>query len=234
MLAAGAGGPRRIEANVFGANFDVDILRLGQHRHRCRRGMDAPARLGCRHALNAVDPGLKLEPGEDSLPGNLGNDFLVSTGLAVALRKDIDLPAVIIGITRIHPEKIAGEESRLAAAGSCPDFENGAFLVGGVLGQAGRLADRASIRRFGAPRPRFRSSARAAISGSSRSADRPSRSGFRLAEVLNRLIDRGKFGPLATEFDHGVAVDRLRQPWSISSNRATSALILSLGSMAGF
>ncbi len=40
-----------------------------------------------------------------------------------------------VGIALIHAEQIAGEQSRLLAAGPGAQFENGALLVGGILGQ---------------------------------------------------------------------------------------------------
>ncbi len=40
-----------------------------------------------------------------------------------------------VGIALIHAEKIAGEQRRLLATGAGAQFEDGALLVGGVLGQ---------------------------------------------------------------------------------------------------
>ena len=40
-----------------------------------------------------------------------------------------------VGIALIHAEEIAGEQRRLLAAGAGAHFEDGALLVGGVLGQ---------------------------------------------------------------------------------------------------
>ena len=69
------------------------------------------------------------------LPVDVGDDFLVAAGLALALRQHLDLPAVEVGIALVHAEEIAGEQRRLVAAGAGADFEDGALLVGGVLGQ---------------------------------------------------------------------------------------------------
>ena len=40
-----------------------------------------------------------------------------------------------LGVFGVHAEQIAGEQSRFVAARARPDFEDGAALVGGVLGQ---------------------------------------------------------------------------------------------------
>src|SRR5579871_5582607 len=97
--------------------------------------MDPPARLGRWHALHAVRARLEFEPGKDPLAGDVGDDFLVAAGVAGALGKDLHAPAVEISIALIHAKKIAGEQRRLVAAGAGADLENGALLVGGVLGE---------------------------------------------------------------------------------------------------
>ena len=51
----------------FGSICDVDLLGLRQHRHGDGRGVDAPLRLGRRHALHAVHAALVLEASEDAL-----------------------------------------------------------------------------------------------------------------------------------------------------------------------
>jgi hypothetical protein len=40
---------------------DLDLVGLGQHGHRRGRGVDAPLRLGRRHALHAVDAALEAQ-----------------------------------------------------------------------------------------------------------------------------------------------------------------------------
>ena len=55
--------------------------------------------------------------------------------LADVLRKDLDPPALALGITRIHAEQVAGEDRRLVAAGAGTDFQEHVAPVVGVLGQ---------------------------------------------------------------------------------------------------
>ncbi len=104
VLAAGGGGARGIDADVFRANFDIDVLRLGQHRHRRGRRVDAAARLRRRHALHAVDARFELQPREHALARDFGDDLLVAAGLAFALGEHLHLPAVQFGVALVHAE----------------------------------------------------------------------------------------------------------------------------------
>ena len=76
VLAAGAAGAHRVDADVLGPDVELDILRLRQHRDGGGRGVDAPAGLGGRHALHAVHARFVLEAGEHALAGDRGYDLL--------------------------------------------------------------------------------------------------------------------------------------------------------------
>ena len=126
-----------------------------QHGDGRRRSVDAPLRLGLRHALDAMHARFEFQPREDAAALDLGDDFLEAAERAFARRDDLDAPAVQRGIALIHAEEIAGEQRRLVAAGAGADFQDGALFVGGVLGQqrelqllvrASRAARRASSR----------------------------------------------------------------------------------------
>ena len=54
VLAAGAAGPHGVDLQIVGLDLDVDVLGLGQHRDRRRRGVDAALRFGVRHPLHAM------------------------------------------------------------------------------------------------------------------------------------------------------------------------------------
>ncbi|MCY1251246.1 hypothetical protein D9M72_649820 [compost metagenome] len=84
VLAAGTRGTHGIDADVFGANLDVDLLGFRQHGNGCRRRVDASARLGFRHTLDAVHTGFEFQPRKHAAPGNGGNDFLEAAGFALA------------------------------------------------------------------------------------------------------------------------------------------------------
>ena len=77
-------GPGRaidVDPQILVVDLDVDILGLGQHRDGRRRGVDAPAALGHRHALDAVDAAFELQPGEHALAVDRGDRFLVAAEL---------------------------------------------------------------------------------------------------------------------------------------------------------
>ena len=211
VLAAGRRRPERIDADVFRPDVDVDLLGFRQHRDRRRRGVDAPARLGRRHPLHAVHAGFEFEPGEHALAGDIGDDFLVAAGLALAFREDLDLPAMQVGVALIHAEQIAGEQRRLVAAGAGADFEDGALLVRGVLGQEelghhiAQLGDppvealglfAGDLAHLGIGEQRLEVGAFASRRRAARSI---------------ALIDRLDLGPLAAEPDQRVAVERGRE-----------------------
>ena len=84
-----------------------------------------------------------------------------------ARREDFDAPALQLGVALIHAEEIAGKERRLVAAGSGAHFENGALLVGGILGQKRESQARARASASRSRASSSSSSARARISASS-------------------------------------------------------------------
>ncbi len=97
--------------------------------------MNASLGLGLRHALHAVRAGFELELGVDVVTLDAGNHFLVAAVLALTLGEDLDAPALLLGIARIHAEQIAGKDRRLVAASAGADLEEHVAPVVGVLGQ---------------------------------------------------------------------------------------------------
>ena len=70
MLSARAGRAVDLHFDVLGPDVDLGLLHLGQDGDRRRRGMDAAAGLGLRHALHPVDAGLKFQAGIRALARN--------------------------------------------------------------------------------------------------------------------------------------------------------------------
>ena len=48
---------------------------------------------------------------------------------------DLGLPAVQLGVAAVHAEQVGGEQGGLVAAGAGAHLQDGALLVGGILGQ---------------------------------------------------------------------------------------------------
>ena len=101
--------------------------------------MDAPLRLGVGHALDAVRPALELEPREHGAALHLGDHLAIAADGALALRDHLDAPALRLGVFGVHAEQVAREQSGLVAASAGADLEDGALLVGRVLGQQHEL-----------------------------------------------------------------------------------------------
>src|SRR5207244_3643825 len=91
-LSARPGGTEHVDLQVLGIDLDVDLLRLGEHGYGGGRGMDPPARLGHRDALDPVDPGLVLETRVRALAFDLQDDLSEPTEVRRARRQDVRLP----------------------------------------------------------------------------------------------------------------------------------------------
>ena len=75
-LAARAGRAKRIDAQVFGFDLDVDILSFGQDGDRDRGSVHAALLLGSGYALHAMDTALVFQLRVDALAFDDGDDFL--------------------------------------------------------------------------------------------------------------------------------------------------------------
>src|SRR5690606_27598293 len=136
VLATGAGGAIGVHAQVGRVDLDgVLLIRLGQHRHGAGRGVDAALGFGFRHALHAVRAGFEFQLGKHIVTLDAGDDFLVAAMLAGVFREDLDAPALLLGVTRIHAEQVAGEDRRLVAAGAGAHFQEHVAAVVGVARQ---------------------------------------------------------------------------------------------------
>ena len=149
VLPASAAGAHGVDADFLGLDVELDVLGLGQHGNGGGGGVDATAGLGGRHALHAVHARFEFEPCEHALPGDGRDDLLVAAEIVLRDTDDLGLPAVQIGIAAIHAEQVGCEQGRLVAAGAGAHFQNGALLVGGILGeqlQAQLLLERRNTR----------------------------------------------------------------------------------------
>src|SRR5206468_6340688 len=136
VLSAGAGRAERVDAQFRRIDRDIgDRIGFRQYRDRAGRGMDTTLRFGGRHALHAMAARLELELRVGALAYDAHDHFLEAAELGLRRRHDLDLPAVAFGVTRVHPEEIAGKERRLVSPGAGTNFEEDVAIVVRVSGQ---------------------------------------------------------------------------------------------------
>src|SRR6516164_1627331 len=130
VLAARPGGAIGVNAQIRRIDLDlIDLIELRQDRDRARGGMDAPLRLGGRHALHAMRARLKLQAGEGALAGDAADDLAEAAVLAGALAQHFDVEAFRFGITCIHAVEVAGEDRGLIPAGTRAHLEKDVALI---------------------------------------------------------------------------------------------------------
>ena len=131
VLAAGARRAERVDAQVGRIDRDVgDRIGFRQHGDRARRRVDAALRLGLRHALHAMAARLELELRIRAVRRRCARSLPCSRrardGDSDTISTFQPLP---LGVARVHPEEVAGEQRRLVAAGAGADFEEHVALV---------------------------------------------------------------------------------------------------------
>ena len=97
-------------------DVDVDLLGLGQHGDGGGGGVDAALRFGLGHALHAVDAAFVLEPRVGAVAADLEHDFLEAALFRLGRAQDLGLPALALGVARVHAVELGGEERRFFAA----------------------------------------------------------------------------------------------------------------------
>jgi hypothetical protein len=134
-LPAGPGRTVDVDAQVGRVDLDVDLLRLRQHEHAGRAGVDAPLRLRRRHPLHPVHTALVLElaPHTGVRPAaDRHRHVLVAAEVGLLGVEDLGLPALPLGVAQVHPEQVAGEQRRLLAALTGLDLQDHVLAVVGV------------------------------------------------------------------------------------------------------
>src|SRR6267142_42796 len=136
VLAAGTGIAEGVDAHVRRIQHHVaDRAGLGEDRDGAGGGVYAPLSLGFGNALNAVTARLELELGVSALPDDARDDLLVSADVARRLGYHLHLPALALGIARVHSIEIPREQRGLVSARPRADFEKDIALVVRVLRQ---------------------------------------------------------------------------------------------------
>ena len=105
-LPAGAGRAERIDADILGLDLDFHFVGFRQHRDRDRGGVHAALLLGHRHALHAVHAALVLQLAVDLVAADQRDDFLEAADARLAAGRDFHLPALRLGVARVHAEDL--------------------------------------------------------------------------------------------------------------------------------
>src|SRR3979490_2395445 len=112
VLATRARGAVGVDSKIRGIiQYDVtDFARLGAHRHRASRRVNAALGLRSRDSLDAMAAGFELEPGVRALPDDAGDDLLVAPDIPRRFGYHLHLPTLALREARIHSEQVTSEE----------------------------------------------------------------------------------------------------------------------------
>src|SRR6266404_4727150 len=134
-LAAGTGGAEGVDAQIFGFNFDVDVVGFREDRYGCGGGVDATLLLCGGDALHTVDAAFVFEFGINLVALNGRDDFFYSALGGGGALEDFDFPALDFGEARVHAVEIAGEDAGFVATGAGANFHDDALFVEGIFRQ---------------------------------------------------------------------------------------------------
>ena len=135
VLPAGARSTVNVDFQVARLDLDIHFCRLRQHRDSRRAGVNAPAALGHRHALHAVDAAFIFQLGKHACALDRDDHFLKSTHVGGADRNRLNLPPLPSGIAFIHAVQVAREQSGFIAACARTNFQHRGSVIRRIAGQ---------------------------------------------------------------------------------------------------
>src|SRR5690606_24594136 len=110
VLAAGAARPAYLDAQIVGPDLDIDLLGLGHHGDRHRRGVDPALRLGGRDALDTVYARLVLENAENLVAGHAEEHFLEAADFGGTAGEVLRFPPPGLGVALVGAQQFGGEK----------------------------------------------------------------------------------------------------------------------------
>ena len=105
MLPARTGGTERVDAQIFGIQFQFHFLCLRHDGHRNGGGVDAPLCFGLRDTLHTMNAALKLHAAVHARPLDGGHQFLGAAQFGSVLADDLTAPPLFCGIHGVHPKQ---------------------------------------------------------------------------------------------------------------------------------
>ena len=229
-------GPGRavdVDLEVARVDVHVDLVGLGQHRDRRRRGVDPALGLGDRHPLDPVGTALVLEAAPGVVALHQEDDLVQPVPVGRARREHLDLPAPRSPRSGCTSSKRSRAKRFASSPPSAPRIST--MTLRPSLGSVGSSSSRSSAPRVrrcsprrtrprpGAARGRRRSRPRASR-GRSRGRLRAWRSWRQVLDDLGQLLVAPREVPQAVEVGRGrrglgqLGLDRAR-----TRSRARSA-----------
>src|SRR6266550_1449693 len=128
-LTAVTAGAIEVDLQILLVDHEVGLLGFRQDGDCRGRRVDPALRLGRGHALHAVHARLELELRVRAPAGDLEDDLLEAALVGLALREDLGLPAMPLGVARVHPVEVRSEERRLFPAFARADLDDDVLFV---------------------------------------------------------------------------------------------------------
>ena len=98
----GPDGAEDVDLEVLRLDLDIDFLRLGQHRDRGGRGVDASLGFGRRHPLHPVHPRFPAQQAVGSVAPDREMASLMPPRCPVAHADRLDVKPVPLGESGVH------------------------------------------------------------------------------------------------------------------------------------
>src|SRR5256885_7925921 len=102
-----------VYSQIVRVDLHVNLFGFGEDGDGDGGGVYAPARLGLRHALDAVDAGLVLESGVDLVALYQGDGLLDAAYSRLRRVEYLHAPALPLGVATVHPKHLRSEQCGL-------------------------------------------------------------------------------------------------------------------------
>ncbi len=123
-----------IDTNVVHVDLHIHLFRFRENGYRCSRGVNASLGFRRGYALHTVYTRFELHFAIHIFSFYFTDNLLISAVCTLGIVHNRRAPAHFFEKALVHPEKIAGKNGRLIAAGTSPDFQDDVAAVVGVLG----------------------------------------------------------------------------------------------------
>src|SRR5215831_19108066 len=133
-LTARARGAKRVDAQIFRFDFDIDIFGFRQHCDSDGGSVNPSLLLGGGDPLYTVNSAFIFQLRVHAVAFDDRNDFFQTADRGFRRREYLDLPALSLGIARVHSEDFGGEKRRFVSASPGADFEDDVLFVVRIFG----------------------------------------------------------------------------------------------------